>query len=124
MAVRAWSGQRATPEETPFRALLPGFLVMPDGTWSLAPAFDVTYAYRPESEWTSRHLMSVNGHFEGIALDDLHAVGERHEVPGYRRLVREVLEAVDRWPEFAARSEVPQRVVDRIATELDGFRPR
>ena len=100
------------------------FLVMPDGTWSLAPAFDVTYAYRPESEWTSRHLMSVNGHFEGIALDDLHAVGERHEVPGYRRLVREVLEAVDRWPEFAARSEVPQDVVDRITTELDGFRPR
>ncbi len=100
------------------------FLATPAGTWSLAPAFDVTHAYRRDSEWTSRHLMSVNGRFEGITLDDLYAVGERHEVPGYRRLVREVFDAVDRWHEFAALSEVPRDIAEKIATELDGFRPR
>ncbi len=100
------------------------FLATADGTWSLAPAFDVTHAYRRDSEWTSRHLMSVNGRFEGITRGDLYAVGERHEVPGYRRLVREVFEAVDRWREFAALSEVPGDITEKIATELDGFRPR
>jgi hypothetical protein len=38
--------------------------------------------------------MTVNGKFEGIALEDLYVVGERNDVPGYRRMVREVREAV------------------------------
>ncbi|MGE3620738.1 MAG: type II toxin-antitoxin system HipA family toxin, partial [Acidimicrobiia bacterium] len=76
------------------------FLLRAGGRWELAPAFDVTHAYRPHSTWTSRHLMAVNGAFEGIGLDDLHAVGERHAVRGYRTIVREVRDAVGAWPEL------------------------
>jgi serine/threonine-protein kinase HipA len=100
------------------------FLATPEGDWSLAPAFDVTHAYRPDSKWTSRHLMSVNGRFEEISLDDLYAVGERHSVPGYRRLTREVLAAVDAWQSYALSAEVPEKVTAAIASDLDRFRPR
>ena len=42
------------------------FLMDKQGTWSLAPAFDITYAYNPKGLWTSRHQMSMNGKREGF----------------------------------------------------------
>jgi serine/threonine-protein kinase HipA len=95
-----------------------------DGAWHLAPAFDLTHAYNPESKWTSRHLMGVNGKFEGIGRDDLYAVGDRNDVPAYRRVVREVQEAVDAWGDFAAGAELGPETAKSIADDLEQFRPR
>jgi serine/threonine-protein kinase HipA len=94
------------------------------GRWRLAPAFDLTHAYRPESQWTSRHLMAVNGKFEGITADDLHAVGERNDVPGYRRIVREVRSNVAAWPRFAAEAELDDETTGSIASAFERFEPR
>jgi serine/threonine-protein kinase HipA len=99
------------------------FLREQGGGWQLAPAFDVTHAYHPLSRWTSRHLMAVNGRFEGITLADLFAVGERHEVPAYKRCVREVRTAVEGWREFATRAEVFDGAADGIAADIATFRP-
>jgi hypothetical protein len=60
----------------------------------LTSAYEVTQAYNPNSQRTNRHLLAVNGKLEGISLEDLYAVGERNDVHGYRRIVREVREAV------------------------------
>jgi len=100
------------------------FLLADGGTWQLAPAFDVTHAYRPDSEWTARHLMSVNGRFEDMGVEDLWAVGERHQVPGYRRVIREVRAAVEGWQSFAADAEVDDVSVAAIAADMERFRPR
>ncbi len=43
------------------------FLLKQGGQWELAPAYDVTHAHNPKGEWTSQHLMSVNGKFDDIA---------------------------------------------------------
>ncbi|HAP76941.1 MAG TPA: type II toxin-antitoxin system HipA family toxin, partial [Acidimicrobiaceae bacterium] len=91
--------------------------------WQLAPAYDITHSYRPGSVWTERHLMAVNGKFDGITTADLYAVGERHDVPGYRRVVREVRAAVDAWPDFAAEADVPAEAVDVIRNDIEMFRP-
>jgi serine/threonine-protein kinase HipA len=93
------------------------------GDWALTPAFDVTHAYRPDSPWTSRHLMAVNGKFEDITIEDLHDVGARNEVSGYRRVVREVGGAVAEWRHYAAAAELPDDVIDRIAGDMERFRP-
>lgn len=99
------------------------FLRRDGGGWQLAPAFDVTFAHDPASTWTRQHLMSVNGRVLHIGIADLHAVGERHEVPGYRHVVREVLAAVDRWPEFASAAELAADATDHIAAVLHDHRP-
>jgi serine/threonine-protein kinase HipA len=99
------------------------FLLPHHGRWQLAPAYDISHAYRPDSVWTQKHLMSVNGRFEGITKDDLQAVGERHHVPAYRRVGRETAEAVHRWPEFAEEAEVPGDAIAQIAGDMERFRP-
>ena len=65
--------------------------------------------------------MAVNGKFEGIALDDLYAVGERNDVPGYRRVVREVRDAVAGWADFAEEAEVAGAIIKRIAADIERF---
>ncbi len=94
------------------------FLMNPEGLWELAPAYDVTFAYNPASPWTKKHLMSVNGKFEAITREDLHAVGEKFQVPGYRAIVREVEEAVKAWDDFAIQAGLPagrtREVRDRL----------
>ena len=100
------------------------FLRDQNGPWKLSPAFDITHAYGPSSQWNARHLMSVNGSFDDIGLADLRSVGDRHDVPGYREITREVLAAVDEWPDFATRAEVPDEVMTSINDTIARFRPR
>lgn len=99
------------------------FLRQQGGPWQMSPAFDVTHAYRADSTWTSKHLMAVNGKFDAITIADLHAVGDRHDVPGYRGIVRDVFAVLDDWPRFAADAEVPADVVEAIGADLTAFRP-
>jgi serine/threonine-protein kinase HipA len=98
-----------------------GFMRSEVTGWKLTPAYDVTHAYNPTSQWTSRHLMAVNGKFDNIALEDLYVVGERNDVPGYRRIVREVREAVSEWASFAARCELDEETTKSIATDIERF---
>ncbi|HEY3943250.1 MAG TPA: type II toxin-antitoxin system HipA family toxin [Acidimicrobiales bacterium] len=100
------------------------FLRGAEPEWRLSPAYDVMYAYNPNNQWISRHLMSVNGKFDHIDLDDIYQVGERNNVPGYRRVVREVRAAVERWADFAEESGVPGEDIKRIAAAHGQFAPR
>ena len=79
------------------------FLMDRDGAWSLAPAFDVTYTYKPDGRWTSRHQMTINGKRDGFEFADLRAVAEVASMKRGRAetIVGEVTEVVARWPEFA-----------------------
>lgn len=94
------------------------FLMDEAGQWRLAPAYDVTHAYNPKGEWTYQHLMSVNGKFREIARADLEAVGDRFLVPGYRRIIHAVRDAVERWPEFADAAGLPPDEMTRVRSDF------
>ena len=58
------------------------FLLPEGGRWRLSPAYDVTHAHAPASQWTRQHLMAVNGRTRGIMRADIREVGDRFSVPG------------------------------------------
>jgi serine/threonine-protein kinase HipA len=93
------------------------------GDWSLAPAYDLIYAYNPVGRWTPRHQMSVNGKFDGIGRSDLLELADRFVVPSPAKVLNEVLDAVDRWPGFAEEAQVPGSDIERIGRDLATFRP-
>lgn len=47
------------------------FIMNRNGEWSLAPAYDLCYAYNPAGDWTSGHQMSINGKRRGITDEDM-----------------------------------------------------
>lgn len=83
------------------------FILHEGQAWQLAPAYDVTFAYNPNGEWTYQHLMSVNGRFSDIRRDDLMVVADRFGVTRAREILRQVDDAVARWPEFAKEAGLP-----------------
>jgi serine/threonine-protein kinase HipA len=92
------------------------FLMNRRGEWRLAPAFDVCYAFQPDGPWTGRHQMSINGKRDGFERADLYVLAA---TAGIKRRpaddhIDRVLDAVRRWPDFAAEAGVPIERVDRI----------
>jgi len=96
------------------------FLMDKRGTWSLAPAFDVTYAYNPSGDWTATHQMTLNGKRDGFTREDFREFGRSASMGRTRAgsILDEVLEAVRRWEDFAQRARVEPDHATRIAKTL------
>lgn len=93
------------------------FLMDKKGTWSLSPAYDVTYAYNPDGPWTSQHQMSLNGKRDGFVDEDF---SDFAKTAGLKRgrdkaILEDVRKALKRWPEFADRAGVDDRFRKQIA---------
>jgi serine/threonine-protein kinase HipA len=77
-------------------------------TWEFAPAYDVTFAHNPKGEWTSQHLLSVNGKFKGIEVDDLLAEADRFKLGTAKDVIGQVRGAIRQWPQFAESAGLPE----------------
>ena len=99
------------------------FLMTRDGSWRLAPAYDVTYSYNAQSRWTNRHHMSVNGRFADITMHDIAEVADRFMVPGWRDIVTQVQEAVCHWLKFAQQAGVDEQRAESVASDIELLAP-
>ncbi len=84
------------------------FLMNRRGEWRLSPAFDISYAWNPSGEWTSRHQMSVNGKRDGFEREDLIVFANAADIKKVRanQMIDRVIETVRRWPDFAGEAAV------------------
>lgn len=83
------------------------FLMDPQGEWHLSPAYDVTYAFNPDSMWLRQHQMSINGKRLGITRDDLLAVAKAMNIKKAEAIVDEVVASVKNWKKFAKAAAMP-----------------
>ncbi len=90
------------------------FLLRQGSSWELAPAYDVTFAHNPKGEWTSQHLMSVNGKYKDFTLDDMFAVADRFGIGEAKQVAEDIRVAIKAWPSFAKKAGVNQQEIDRI----------
>lgn len=90
------------------------FLMDQNGNWSLAPAFDVVWAYNPAGAWTNRHQMSVNGKRDHFTKVDVLGVAQQFGIRGAEAIVAQVCDAVAHWPEFAREAGVPEKLARQI----------
>jgi len=96
------------------------FLMDKAGSWSLSPAFDVSYSYNPDGPWTSRHQMSMNGKRDGFTVADF---TEFAKVAGLKRgrgkaILQEVADAFFKWEEVAEEAGVFPEWRQAIANNL------
>ena len=91
------------------------FLMDRNGKWKLSPAFDVIYAHNPAGKWTNQHQMSINGKRDNFVVEDMIAVGDSISISKPKDIIKEVLDAVKRWPEFAKKAGAPPNHISEIA---------
>ena len=86
------------------------FLMNKKGEWSLSPAYDLTYANDPTSNYINNHQCLVNGKSFGITKDDLLTTGKQAglSLKKMQMIIDEVLVAVSKWDVFAKQAEIPE----------------
>ena len=96
------------------------FLMDRGGTWSLAPAFDMTYSYQPSGRWTSTHQMTINGKRDDFTLEDFHACGRSALLKQgqARTILNKVQDVVSRWRDYADQAGVNPNHRDKIQNAL------
>ncbi|MHA6288450.1 type II toxin-antitoxin system HipA family toxin [Maricaulis sp. CAU 1757] len=79
------------------------FLMDKQGRWSLAPAYDVVYAYNPDGAWTARHQMSIAGKTSGFTMEDILALGRAADIKPARTraMLRQIVDCAQRWQHYA-----------------------
>lgn len=92
------------------------FLMNRRGEWRLSPAFDVSYAWNPAGEWTSRHQMSVNGKREKFERGDLFSLAKAADIKKARaeQMIQHLIDVIGRWPDFAGKAGVNEEQVRKI----------
>lgn len=94
------------------------FLMEPNGTWKIAPAYDLSFSYSPGGRWTNVHQTSINGKFDGFTSSDLRTIASYFGIKKSQNILEEVLTVVSKWREIAHSLEIPQKDIDHIQSHL------
>lgn len=99
------------------------FLMDRNGKWSLAPAYDLTFSYRPDSIWVGQHQVTMNGKRSGFTLDDFTAASVAMRIKPHK--AKEILEQVELkskdFPVYANAAGVPEQTSSFIANQFEYF---
>jgi serine/threonine-protein kinase HipA len=97
------------------------YLMDKQGQWRLSPAYDLSFAFNPTGEYTSRHQMSINGKLDGFVAADFEAIAARAGIVRgrWRALLDQVVASTNEWAAIANDAEVPH---ERAETIREAFR--
>lgn len=94
------------------------FLMDQTGKWTLSPAYDICYAYRPGSLWVSSQSLTVNGKRAGIQDADFLEVARKMNIRKPEEKIDQVKKSVRRWRDFADEVQVDAKLRDSIQATL------
>lgn len=95
------------------------FLMNKQGQWSLSPAYDLTYSYKPGGRYTNTHHLSLNGKLENHTLEDLLAFGKSLDIREgkAKAIISEVQDAISQWEKYSNLAKVPEELSSIIAKQ-------
>ncbi|MDR3205487.1 MAG: type II toxin-antitoxin system HipA family toxin [Candidatus Methanoplasma sp.] len=96
------------------------FMLPKGGRWGLAPAYDITFAYKPGNRWLQEHQMSVNGRTFGITREDLMSLAHSAGVKKAADIIDGTESISSEWKDFAKDSGVPDATRERIGDAMRG----
>lgn len=97
------------------------FMFNQNKEWTLAPAYDLAYSYKPGSKWVNSHWMSLNAKRDNFDRHDFYTFSSLSPIFNKRkidRIIDEVVEQVSQWKRLANEYQVPKVLVDEIQSNL------
>ena len=96
------------------------FLMHPDGSWHLAPAFDLTWA--TGGRWAATHQMTAHGKDDQFTRADLTAIGAAFDVRRHgQEIIEEVVESLSVWSPAAREAGVEPELISTVDTSFRRF---
>jgi serine/threonine-protein kinase HipA len=91
------------------------FLMNKNGTWQLAPAYDMTFSYNPAGDFTAQHQLSINGKRDDFTPQDLQQLAEQMNIKKTNEIIEEVIASVSNWDKYAKNLDIPSKITAFIA---------
>lgn len=95
--------------------------ILKNEKWSLAPAYDLAYSYKPGSKWVNSHWMSLNGKRDSFTRSDFYSLEKLSPMFSKNKIdniINETIEHVSSWPQLAKQWDVPNTLVEEINANL------
>ncbi len=95
--------------------------ILNEKQWSLAPAYDLAYSYKPKSKWVNSHWMSLNGKRDNFNRTDFYSLEKLSPLFNKRKIdetINETIEHVSKWSQLAKDWEVPETLSKEIQGNL------
>lgn len=93
------------------------FLMDEQGGWRLAPAFDMTYSYRPSSEWTAHHQMTINGKNDNFTMDDIMKVADDIKIKNGKEIIDEIRSCFMNFENYME-IDIPDKTIENMKKTL------
>lgn len=97
------------------------FLLRQESDWEISPAYDICHAYRPGSDWVSKHALSLNGKREGITREDFIAIAKSINIKKPNVIIDEINSMVQDWDSYAKKAGVSEVLATSIGATLNDF---
>ena len=91
------------------------FLMAETGTWSFAPAYDLTFSYGPGGE----HSAALLGEGRNPGTPQLLKMASKFGIQQPKNIIEEVRTTVDQWPAFAQAANVSEASILSIRNTLN-----
>ena len=89
--------------------------------WSLAPAYDLAYSYKPGSKWVNSHWMSLSGKRDNFTRSDFYSLEKLSPIFNKRKIddiIDTTIEHVSTWRQLAQQWDVPKTLIEEIQENL------
>ena len=97
------------------------FLLKQESKWEISPAYDICHAYRPGSDWVSKHALSLNGKREGITREDFMAIAKSVNIKKPNVIIDKINNIVQDWDNYAKKAGVSRELTTSIRATLNDF---
>jgi serine/threonine-protein kinase HipA len=89
--------------------------------WSLAPAYDVAYSYKPGSKWVNSHWMSLNNKRDDFVREDFYSLEKLSPLFSLKYIdsvIDNTIEQLSGWRQKALAEDVPKILIDEVEGSL------
>lgn len=99
------------------------FIMDKDGTWRIAPAYDITFILETGNTPCERHCMSLNGKRDGINRDDLLVFAKENGINNAEKIIDKIVAASLSFKELAHKNGIRSDIQEIIENKLIELRP-
>src|SRR5690606_2420838 len=77
------------------------FLMNEEGSWTISPAYDLTFSHKPGGTWPDVHQSSINGKYDNFTKEDMLGFGKAFGIKKANDIFEEVVEGTNQWAAIA-----------------------
>lgn len=90
------------------------------GSFYLSPAYDLSYSYNPNGNWTKHHQMKINNKIDDITVDDLLSSAKKMlvDIKAAKKIIKDIVKVSKDFYLYSEKAKLPKKIADTIYSDF------